>query len=79
MSWNIFKTVRNTLHVINSEDGSHFEAKTEDEVHEVLDELEHRKQAAAEAEAAAAANDPNKVNLPVGEAPSTVEATSRAN
>ena len=40
MGWISHTTPRNTLHVINSEDGTHFEAADADEAQEVIDAAE---------------------------------------
>ena len=54
MGWTAHRTQRNTLHVINDEDGSHFEAADEEEAQANIDAVaaaaEAEKQAAVEAQ-----------------------------
>lgn len=51
MGWTAHRTPRNTLHVINTDNGSHFEAVDEDEAQATIDAIaqsEEEKQRAAE-------------------------------
>lgn len=72
MSWIADRTNRNTLHVRNTDTLEHFEAGSEEEMHEVLDELDKRK-AEEEAAKAAAPDTSGDVVVPVTGSVGTVD------
>lgn len=61
MSWSATRNSNGTFHVVK-DDMTHFEAETEDEIHEVIAELERREQEAKAAAEAAVPDDSVTVN-----------------
>lgn len=68
MGWTAHRTTRGTLHVINDEDGSHFEAENEDIVNDTIDSINASKREAAEAERQRALQT-DALTMPVGDVP----------
>lgn len=61
MGWSATSNPNGSFHVVNDADSSHFEAATEDEIHENISELERREQERQAAEESAQAADPHAV------------------
>ena len=68
MGWIAHRTPRNTLHVINQDDGSHFEARDEQEAQENIDAISAAKEEAAR-QAELQKQNENELAVPVGDAP----------
>jgi hypothetical protein len=68
MGWNAYRTPRNTLHVISSDDGSHFEATDEEEAQTNIAAITEAREAAARAKEEAE-RATNELNMPVGNEP----------
>lgn len=69
MPWNAFRTVRNTLHVMNTDTGDHFEAADEDEANATIAAQKQAQEDAARAAEEAATHSNDFTGAPVGDAP----------
>lgn len=68
MGWTAHRTNRNTLHVINDEDGSHFEAENEEVVNDTIAAIQATKDEEARQAAERDAN-AGKLTSVVGDVP----------